>query len=79
MNIERVDGFEIKAVSENNEIIISANREGLLSLTKHKMALANREPGDHVHYDENNSLKEGSAEIIIERVLQVGIFQYGSN
>ena len=69
MKTEWVDGFEIKAVSENNEIIISANRAGLLSLAKHLTALADGEPGDHVHYDEYNSLNEGSSEIIIERVL----------
>ena len=68
MKIEWVDGFEIMAVTENSKIVISANREGLLSLAKHLTALADGEPGDHVHYDEYNSLKEGSAEIIIERV-----------
>ena len=46
---------------------ISANREGLLSLAKHLTALADGEPGEHVHYDEFNSLEEGSTEIIIER------------
>ena len=30
MKVEWVDGFEIKAVAENGEIVISANREGLL-------------------------------------------------
>lgn len=69
MKNEWVDDFEIKVISEKNEIIISANREGLLSLAKHLTALADGEPGDHVHYDEYNSLKEGSAELIIERVL----------
>ena len=68
MKIEWVDGFELMAVTENSKIVISANREGLLSLAKHLTALADGEPGDHVHYDEYNSLKEGSAEIIIERV-----------
>ena len=68
MIVEWIDGFEIKAVIENNEIVISANREGLLSLAKHLTALANGISGDHIHYDENNSLKEGSAEMIIERI-----------
>ena len=68
MIVEWIDGFEIKAVIENNEIVISANREGLLSLAKHLTALANGISGDHIHYDENNSLEEGSAEIIIERI-----------
>ena len=67
MEIEWIDGFEIKAAAENGEIVISANREGLLSLAKHLTALADGMPGDHIHYDVNNSLEEGSAEIVIER------------
>ena len=38
MIVEWIDGFEIKAVIENNEIVISANREALLSLAKHLTA-----------------------------------------
>ena len=68
MKIEWVDGFEIKTVVVNDEIIISANREGLRSLAKHLTALADGVPGDHIHYDENNSLEAGSVEMIIERV-----------
>ena len=67
MDIEWVNGFEIKAVAENGEIVISANREGLLSLAKQLTALAEGMPGDHIHYDVYNSLEEGSAEMIIER------------
>ena len=67
MTIEWINGFEIKAVAENGEIVISANREGLLSLAKHLTALAEGVPGDHIHYDVYNSLEEGSAEMIIER------------
>ena len=68
MTVEWVNGFEIKALAEKGEIVISANREGLLSLAKQFTALANGEPGDHIHYDEYNSLEEGSAEMIIERI-----------
>ena len=68
MNIEWIDGFEITAAVENNTIVISANREGLLSLAKQLAALSEGVPGDHIHYDEHNSLEEGSAEMIIERV-----------
>ena len=56
-----------KAVAENGEIVISANREGMLSLAKHLTALADGIPGDHIHYDVNNSLEDGSTEMIIER------------
>ena len=62
-----IDGFEIRTAVKSNNIVISANREGLLSLAKHLTALADGEPGDHVHYDEVNSLEEGATEIIIER------------
>ena len=68
MIIEWVDGFEIKVVAENGGIVISANREGMLSLAKQLTALADGAPGDHIHYDEHNALEEGSAEMIIERV-----------
>ena len=67
MKIEWVEGFEIRTAVENNEILISANREGLLSLARQLTALADGAPGDHIHYDEHNSLEEGSAEMIIER------------
>lgn len=68
MKIEWVDGFEIKAAVDNNELVITANREGLLSLAKQLTALADAVPGEHIHYDELNSLEEGSAEMIIERI-----------
>ncbi len=68
MKIEWVDGFEIKTAVNSKEIVISANREGLLSLARQLTALADGVPGDHIHYDEHNSLEEGSAEMIIERI-----------
>ena len=68
MKTEWIDGFEIQVRVENDIVVISANREGLLSLAKQLMALSDGVPGDHFHYDENNSLEMGSAEMIIERV-----------
>ena len=68
MEIEWAEGFEIRAVAENGEIVISANREGLLSLAKQLTVLAEGVPGDHIHYDVYNSLEEGSADMIIERI-----------
>ena len=67
MNINWIDGFEISVNHDNDEVVISANREGLLSLAGQLTALAEGEPGDHIHYDEHNSLEKGSAELIIER------------
>ena len=68
MRIEWVDGFEIQVKVENGTVVISANREGMLSLAEQLAALANGVPGEHIHYDEYNSLETGSSEMIIERV-----------
>ena len=68
MKINWVNGSKIRVNHDQDEIVISANREGLLSLAGQLTALAEGVPGDHIHYDENNSLEKGSAELIIERV-----------
>lgn len=67
MIIDWIEGFEIKVRIENGAAVISANREGMLSLAAQLSALANAENGDHIHYDEYNSLEAGSSELIIER------------
>ena len=51
----------------DHEVTISANREGLLSLASQLKTLAEGMPGDHIHYDEHNSLEKGSWEMIIEK------------
>ncbi len=68
MRIDWVDGFEIRVRADRDSVVISANREGLLSLAKQLTALAQSAPGSHIHYDEYNSLEEGSAELIVERI-----------
>lgn len=68
MKINWVDGFEIKVTIQDGTAVISANREGLLSLAGQLSALAEEMPGAHIHYDDYDSLEEGSAELIIERV-----------
>ena len=68
MNIEWIEGFAIRTSIDGNEAVISANKEGLLSLSKQLAELANGKPGDHIHYDENNALEEGSGKLIIERI-----------
>ena len=67
MNVEWTDGSEIRVSINKNTAVISANKEGLLSLAKHLAVLAEGAPGDHVYYDEYNSLEEGSSELVIER------------
>ena len=48
--------------------VISANRDGLLSLADHLTVLAAETPGSHIHYDENNALEPGSDELIMELI-----------
>ena len=68
MEVKWVHGFEIRVTVDNGAAVISANKEGLLSLARQLAALADGQPGDHIHYDEHTSLEEGSAELIIERI-----------
>ena len=63
-----VDGFQIRVYLQDGVPVISANREGLLSLANHLDSLAEETPGSHIHLDEHNSLEDGSTELIIERV-----------
>ncbi len=65
MKIEWKEGFEIRVSIDGNAVYISANREGLLSLANHLTTLAESIPGNHIHYDECNSLEEGSVEMVI--------------
>ena len=67
MEIEWVDGFEIRVMVDQDAVVISANKEGMLSLAKQLTALAEAAPGQHIHYDEYNSLEDGSTEMIIVR------------
>ena len=62
--------FEIITKIENEEIIISANRAGLVSLAKQLLSLAqeNIPSGYHIHFDEYNSLEKGSFELVIEKI-----------
>ena len=51
--------------------VISANREGLISLANHLLNLAQTDVpcGTHIHLDgRNNSLEDGSQSIIIEKI-----------
>lgn len=68
MTIDWADGFEIRVSIDNDAVVISANKEGLLSLAQHLRALAEEPAGSHIHYDEYNSLEERSAELTIEKL-----------
>jgi hypothetical protein len=66
MILNWIDGFEISVRIENGAAVISANREGLLSLANHLKSLAEEPLGTHIHLDAYNSLEEGSSELIFE-------------
>ena len=68
MDMEWVEGYRIFIRTRENEVILSANREGLLSLAEQLKTLAEGMPGDHFHYDEHNALETDSPELIIEKV-----------
>lgn len=68
MTINWINGFKINVSIDESAVVIFANKEGLLSLANQLTALANEVNGAHIHYDEHNSLEEGSSEMIIERI-----------
>lgn len=51
------------------KISMEANREGLISLARHILLLAQDDVpnGSHFHLDEFNSLENGSLELIISK------------
>lgn len=68
MELNWHEGSKISVRVENGTVVLSANREGLLSLAGHFTALAEATPGSHIHFDEFNSLEENSVELIAARV-----------
>ena len=67
MEVKWVEGYEIRVTIDNGTAVISANREGLLSLATQLVMMSTEAPGTNIHYDDHNSLEEGSAEMIIEK------------
>lgn len=64
------DEFSIESLCEDSTITIRANKEGLISLARHLLTLAEADVpvGSHIQFDEFNSLEDGSLELIIERI-----------
>ena len=66
------ENFILKARigTKNENAIISGNSEGLISLARHLLLLAqpNVSAGHHYHFDDLNSLEQGSCELIIEKI-----------
>ena len=61
--------FQIKTSFEGNVFVIKANKEGLISLAKQLLQLAQDgvPNGYHLHYDELNCLENGSSDLVIEK------------
>ena len=68
MDIKWKDDFEIRFRINDGTAVISANRDGLLSLAEQLRTLAEEDSGSHIHYDEYNSLEDGSDELTIEKI-----------
>jgi hypothetical protein len=64
------DNFVIESSIDCNTITIKANEAGLRSLARHLLTLAQPDipSGHHMHYDDLNSLEDGSCELIIEKI-----------
>ena len=69
IRFEWEENFKIKTSAPFDALTIEANREGLISLARHLLHLAQEEVpnGSHFHLDEFNSLEEGSLELIISK------------
>ena len=69
VELEWNDNYKIKTSLPNDAITIEANRDGLLSLARHLLLLAQEEVpnGSHFHLDEFNSLEDSSVELIISK------------
>ena len=69
MRIEWVGDFKIDVrLDSDNTVVISANRDGLLSLARQLTTLADSFVGSHIHYDDYNSLEDGSIPMIIQKL-----------
>ena len=66
MEMKWKDDALIKVKIDKGCTLISANRNGLLSMAEHLKELAKKETGSHIHYDQYNSLEDGSDELIVE-------------
>ena len=63
------ENFKIETSAPFDTLTIEANREGLISLARHLLLLAQNDVpnGCHFHLDEYNSLEDGSLELIISK------------
>lgn len=64
-----MEKFEISCSIDSSCVRIEANKEGLISLARHLLELAQDDVPQYVHFhlDDSNSLDDGSAELIISK------------
>ncbi|MBL9029159.1 MAG: hypothetical protein JNK42_01645 [Caedimonas sp.] len=69
LKFEWDDDPVISTSFQKNEIIISANKDGLVSLARHLLMLAQDKvpKGHHIHLDEFSGLEDKSVPLIIEK------------
>jgi len=62
-------GFEINVKESNDGLVILANKAGLISLAIQLLTLAQEgvPQGSHFHYDDSNSLEDGSRALVIQK------------
>lgn len=65
-----IGDFTIKVSIEGDSIVISANKDGLMSLSNHFANLAQDTVpiNCHLHFDEYNSLEIGSLELVVQKI-----------
>ncbi len=68
LTLQWEDNFSIKCETDNsNSVVITANSSGLVSLARHLLTLAQQNVpiNTHIHFDESNSLEDGSINLTI--------------
>ena len=70
MKIDWYGEFTIDSKINDGVIHIRANKDGLITLARQMLAMADESvpAGFHIHYDESSSLEDGSTEIILEKI-----------
>lgn len=63
------NGFDIEIKYRDGVVTLMANKAGLISLANHFLNLAQEKipAGYHMHFDEYNSLEEGSVDMLVEK------------
>ncbi len=69
LRFEWDDAFEIKVNRSAEEVSISANSAGLISLARHLLTLAQDAVpnGSHLHLTDGVELDDGSGDLVIEK------------